>query len=243
MTSFFWNVRGFNQSTKHAVVREWLKGIEAQFGCLIETRVKERKVSRILMESFRDWDVITNYEHNPLGRIWVIWKSKMRLTPVFKSSHIITCSVMMDGCKEEFFCSFVYALNTTEERRSLWEDIRNHSDSGLFKKKAWVLMGDFNEILESNEHTKFGAPASIPNGMRDFQAVVEHCSLIDMSYQGPLHTWCNKREEGLICKKLDRVLINEEWIQQFSRVYSVFEAGGCSDRSLFHNAVHSFNSF
>lgn len=50
-----------------------------------------------------------------------------------------------------------------------------------------------------------------------------------MGYQGPLYTCCNKREEGLISKNLDRVLINEIWMDRFPQAYSVFEAGGCSD--------------
>lgn len=51
----------------------------------------------------------------------------------------------------------------------------------------------------------------------------------DNSYQGPLFTWCNKRQAGLICKKLDRVLVNDVWLHQYAQVYSVFESGGCSD--------------
>lgn len=50
-----------------------------------------------------------------------------------------------------------------------------------------------------------------------------------MAYQGPQYTWCNKREEGIICKKLDRVFLNEEAIIRFSNAYSVFAPGGCSD--------------
>lgn len=65
--------------------------------------------------------------------------------------------------------------------------------------------------------------------MRDFQNLVIHCHLTDMAYQGALFTWCNKREEGLICKKLDRVLLNEEALSRFNNAYSVFEPGGCSD--------------
>lgn len=64
--------------------------------------------------------------------------------------------------------------------------------------------------------------------MREFQEVTRHCRLTDMGHQGPLFTWCNKREEGLICKKLDKVLINEEWLNK-SKAYCVFEAGGCLD--------------
>lgn len=50
-----------------------------------------------------------------------------------------------------------------------------------------------------------------------------------MAYQGPRFTWCNKREFGVICKKLDRVLLNEEALHRFSNAYSIFEPGGCSD--------------
>lgn len=39
----------------------------------------------------------------------------------------------------------------------------------------------------------------------------------------------NKREDGVICKKLDRVLLNKEGLQRFSNAYAVFEAGGCLD--------------
>lgn len=39
----------------------------------------------------------------------------------------------------------------------------------------------------------------------------------------------NKREEGLISKKLDRVMINDVALHELKNAYSVFEAGGCSD--------------
>ncbi|KAF8064721.1 hypothetical protein N665_1171s0002 [Sinapis alba] len=92
----------------------------------------------------------------------------------------------------------------------------------------WMLMGDYNEILDGEEHSEYENTPRVSPGMRDFQDTVRHCQLTDMGYQGPKLTWCNKREEGLICKKLDRVLINEEWLNT-SKAYCVFEPGGCSD--------------
>jgi len=53
----------------------------------------------------------------------------VRLTPCFTSSQMITCSVQVEGTDNEFFCSFVYASNFVEERKVLWEDLRNHHDS------------------------------------------------------------------------------------------------------------------
>lgn len=229
MASFSWNVRGFNKSTKHSVTSRWLHKFGLSFGCLLETRVKERKANKIVSEVFRDWEFMSNYEYNALGRIWVIWKSNVRLTPVFKSDQIITVSVKIQEMEEEFFCSFVYARNTVEERKELWEDMCNHHDSSMFRDKAWIIMGDFNEVLEGCEHSGYVNEPSISGGMRDFQRVARHCYLTDISYQGPLFTWCNKREAGLICKKLDRVLVNEVWVHKYTQAYSVFDSGGCSD--------------
>lgn len=74
-----------------------------QFGCLIETRVKESKAQRLSNILFKDWSVMTNYECNRRGRIWVIWKKNVRLSPFFKSSQVITCSVKLENQEEEFF--------------------------------------------------------------------------------------------------------------------------------------------
>ncbi|XP_013739623.2 uncharacterized protein LOC106442489 [Brassica napus] len=199
-----------------------------KFGCILETRVKEKKAEKILSSEFRDWSAITNYEHSGGGRIWLLWRERVCMTPVFKTDQLITCSVVLQD-EEEFLCSFVYASNEVEGRKVLWEDLCHHSNSPMFRNKAWMIMGDFNEILEGDEHSGFSNLASLPNGMGDFQQMVLHCQLSDMGYQGPKLTWCNKREEGLICKKLDRVLLNDVALHRFTGAYSVFEPGGCSD--------------
>ena len=194
MSSFFWNVRGFNKSLKHSVVKKWLSNNEMKFGCILETRMKEKKAEKILSSEFRDWSAITNYEHSRGGRIWLLWRDSVCMTPVFKTDQLITCSVALQD-EEEFLCSFVYASNEVEGRKALWEDLCHHSNSPMFRNKAWMIMGDFNEILEGDEHSGFSNLMSLPNGMRDFQQMVLHCQLSDMGYQGPKLTWCNKREE------------------------------------------------
>ena len=93
-----------------------------------------------------------------------------------------------------------------------------------------MIYGDFNEILKGEEHSLYEVNPVIPAGMRDFQEVVRYCSLSDIQSHGPLFTWCNKRDdEELICKKLDRVLVNDAWLAEFRQSYGVFEAGGCSN--------------
>lgn len=228
MACFFWNVRGFNKDLKHSVVTEWVKNRELKFGCILETRVKEGKAEKILNKVFRDWSWITNYEDSRGGRIWLVWKDMIRMTPVYKSDQIITCIVELQG-EEGFYYSCIYASNQAEERKVLWEDLMHHHSSSSFKNKAWIINGDFNEILDGVESSRVDNMSRFSYGMRDFQRVVLHCQLTDMPYQGPKYTWCNKREDGVICKKLDKVLLNKEALQRFRNAYSIFEQGGCSD--------------
>ena len=236
MTGFFWNIRGFNKQSKQTVVQNWIRNKEFQFGCLLETRVKEGKAAEIVESVCRGWSFVNNYEFSRKGRIWVLWSPQVRVTPVFKSSQIITVSVLLEGEQEEFFCSFVYAENIAEQRKELWEDIKSHQDSAMFRNKEWIIMGDFNEILEVAEHSNYQEAGVMTAGMKEFESVVQHCHFTDMSYQGPKFTWCNRRDEGIVCKKLDRILVNEAWLHKRTQAYCVFEAGGCSDhlRGRFH---------
>lgn len=229
MSGFFWNVRGLNKSTKHSIIKKWVEEYNFQFGCLIETRVKESKVQNMVRKLFNDWSVLTNYEYNRRGRIWVLWREDVRLSPFYKSEQLITCSVKLENHDNEFFCSFVYASNFAEERKKLWMELRDHADSPIISSKPWIIFGDFNEILDMEEHSNVQDNPSTTAGMRDLQMTVNYCSLSDLTSHGPMFTWCNKRENGLILKKLDRVMVNDAWLQAFPNSYNVFQAGGCSD--------------
>lgn len=54
MSSFFWHVYGFNKPLKYSVVKKWIGNSEMKFGCILETKVKEKKAEKILNSVFRD---------------------------------------------------------------------------------------------------------------------------------------------------------------------------------------------
>ncbi|CAG7894840.1 unnamed protein product, partial [Brassica rapa] len=89
-------------------------------------------------------------------------------------------------------------------------------------------MGDFNETLSSSEHS-LGTNPRYQSGMRDFQSVVSSCNLVDMAAVGSTFTWINSQPVNPIAKKLDRVLINNIWMSQFSQSYAQYEPSGVSD--------------
>lgn len=123
---------------------------------------------------------------------------------------MITCSLQLQGIDEEFWCSFIYAFNTAEERKELWRDIKQQHDLASIRGRPWTILGDLNETLDMEDHSNSATNPMVTPGMRDFQDVVRYCSLVNMRTHGPLFTWCNRQENGLICKKLDKVLLNDD---------------------------------
>lgn len=232
MSGFFWNMRGFNKLNKQTVVRDWIRFGNLSFGCLIETRVRETKSEVIFKSVFPDWSLVTNYEYSRRGRIWVVSDPSVKITILSKSAQAITCLVKLENL-EEFCCSFVYASNFVEDRKLLWADLITHKNTAAFSNMAWLCFGDFNEILDLEEHSVRGGSSL---GMPHFQEMVQRCMLTDMNWHGPLFTWNNRQTENLISKKLDRCLINDVGLDVFPNAYCVFESGGCSDhlRGRFH---------
>ncbi|KAF3570744.1 hypothetical protein F2Q69_00063650 [Brassica cretica] len=61
----------------------------------------------------------------------------------------------------------------------------------------------------------------------DFKECIDECSLFDLPYCGNSFTWSN----GHVSKKLDRILTNSAWLQQFPESIGVFGVPGISDHS------------
>lgn len=69
----------------------------------------------------------------------------------------------------------------------------------------WLLLGDFNQILDNSE--KRGGSPPLGARIRAFKEAISACGLIDLGFFGPRFTWSNMRK-GLVDvqERLDRVL-------------------------------------
>lgn len=126
-----------------------------------------------------------------------------------------------------------------EERRELWKDLKLHQDSLIIHNMPWLIAGDFNETLNMEDHLWHEVSPMVTQGMRKFGDVVRYCSLTDLGLHGPHYTWCNKLTEGLILKKIDRVMFNDHWLAAYPQSYAMFETGGCSDHLRWRIQLHS----
>ncbi|XP_024009777.1 uncharacterized protein LOC112085044 [Eutrema salsugineum] len=171
------------------------KTVRPAFGCLLETRVQETNYPNILDTVFTRWSSTTNYDLHRLGRIWVIWSDVVSISPLYKSPQVITIEVTY-ASGLSFVCSCVYASNFSNDLR-VWQELRGTNEFLRGTNTPWIIMGDFNQTLSSDEHSRAADYFGDQSAMRDFQQFVTDCEVMDLGYVGSHQfTWLNQQEEN-----------------------------------------------
>ncbi|GLT49725.1 hypothetical protein SLA2020_232620 [Shorea laevis] len=62
-----------------------------------------------------------------------------------------------------------------------------------------------------------------------FHQKLNEAELFDLPASGPLFTWTNKKMEGIIARKLDRLLVNSAWLEVFTNFKAEFLPPAISD--------------
>ncbi|XP_024006452.1 uncharacterized protein LOC112082963 [Eutrema salsugineum] len=154
----------------------------------------------------------------------------VQVSIVAKSLQMVTYEVVMPGSQKPIIVSFVYASNMEALRRCLWDEIVAMASHQSVLGKAWLVLGNFNQALQPSDHylpqsLNFDLSISL------FQHSLVQASLSDLTYRGNSFTWWNKRVSDPIAKKIDKILVNDEWQNQFSLSYGLFGEPSFSDHA------------
>lgn len=109
----------------------------------------------------------------------------------------------------------VYGPNEVGLRKELWNLLVRLKSKFL---GPWCLGGDFNEIEIISE--RIGCSRR-DRGTKDFNDMIEQLELIDMPMLGRKFTWCNSQDRAK-WSRLDRFLLNHEWVQNFNLNFGAF---------------------
>nr|GEZ15461.1 hypothetical protein [Tanacetum cinerariifolium] len=120
------------------------------------------------------------------------------------------------------------ASTPINERRSLWKSLCKHK---LYvRDRAWTILGDFNASLYLDDSTASGSSVDI--AMRDFRDCVEYIEVIDIQRFGLQFTWSqNPKGSHGILKKLDRIMANLKFQDDFVGAHAIFKPYRISDHS------------
>lgn len=95
----------------------------------------------------------------------------------------------------------------------------------------WVVFGDFNQIFHLEE--KLGWLEWDADQMRNFRECLGLCGLLDLGFVGQRFTWCNGRyREQRTMVRLDRVMANKRWVEQFPEAQVQHISMSASDHCL-----------
>ncbi|GKC92941.1 putative reverse transcriptase domain-containing protein [Tanacetum coccineum] len=154
-------------------------------------------------------------------RIIVGWDSDV-VDVILLSSHgqVMHFEVSLIIDKRKFFVSFIYGENDPKDRLGLWENLNDHMV--FTDNKPLLMLGDFNAILYSEDHSK--GFANIYQTIREFRSCVQQLGMEYLARNGLFFTWVQKRKdlESGIMKKLDRVIGNSDLFDMFGACYVNF---------------------
>ncbi|GJT89551.1 RNA-directed DNA polymerase, eukaryota, reverse transcriptase zinc-binding domain protein [Tanacetum coccineum] len=107
------------------------------------------------------------------------------------------------------FVSFVYAANGSIERRNIWANLNRHKQ--ITTGKPWIIGGDMNVILNTNEHST--RVSFVSSEMQEFKDCVKLIEVKDLCSSGLFFTWtknikkAGEGDETSVLKNLAVIII------------------------------------
>ncbi|GKF03936.1 RNA-directed DNA polymerase, eukaryota, reverse transcriptase zinc-binding domain protein, partial [Tanacetum coccineum] len=123
----------------------------------------------------------------------------------------------------------IYASNSYIDRRKLWRDLG--AQKSITNGDPWVIIGDFNVSLKVEEHSN--GSSALSNEMNEFLDSTREIEVEDILSSGFHFTWTKSRgnPKCKTLKKLDRIMINEAFMEKFPSSHGMFLPYLISDQS------------
>ncbi|XP_020697740.2 uncharacterized protein LOC110110552 [Dendrobium catenatum] len=225
-----WNIRGFNHPDKVFACKKLIQSFRLDLICILENRINVLSLQDPFFDSMHSVlpseSSCHNFHLNSSGRIWIKWNnSKLGFTPSLITSQLIT-GIITVANQPILQLSAIYASNNPIERKALWVDI-SHANHNIHL--PWALMGDYNCCRFAKEKIG-GTPISI-SALTDFNEMIFLNGFKDLKSIGFNYSWYNQRTDNPIHIRLDRVLVNDIWLDTYADSYCSIQNPSCSDHS------------
>ncbi|XP_074315237.1 uncharacterized protein LOC141651422 [Silene latifolia] len=219
------NIKGMNKLLKQVEVLSLFQHNKLDILGLMETRLRSAKAPPIQRKQFRHFFVLDNYYYHNNGHIWVIWRDSAISVKVLDMSSQWIHFLVSRG-KVSMEVTFVYGFNHTAQRVPLWDFLEKQVNCGL----PWLVLGDIN-CVRSTEERISSDPPNIA-AMDNFNDVIANSGLVELKTIGCFFTWTNKQDlDDRKWIKLDRALVNTEWLQLYPEGFAEALTAGILDHS------------
>ncbi|GJX48900.1 RNA-directed DNA polymerase, eukaryota, reverse transcriptase zinc-binding domain protein [Tanacetum coccineum] len=177
----------------------------------LSTSDKQDEIAKLIQEEKLQICAILE-THLKSCRIMVGWNDDMiniGVVHMARQSMLVRVETRDENLR--LYGTFIYASNSSLERKDLWEDLKRYKR--IVGQDPWFLSGDLNVTLTPKEHS-IGSSA-MTSDMKDFQRCVNSIEVEDINtWTKNLHktkTRCHTE----VLKKLDKVMGNEDFSNSF----------------------------
>lgn len=202
MSIWCWNCQGAGSTETVQVIREVRRLHFPDFVFLMETKQKFEYVSGL--QKSLGYDKLFTVEPVGLsGGLAVMWKDNYNVEILSSDKRIIDMKASYGSLS--FFLSCVYGDPVVARRKAVWDRL---VAIGLLRDEAWILAGDFNELMSGEE--KVGGSERSESTFWDFRNMAQNCKLKEIRSSGNVLSWCGKRDTVWVQCRLDRSFGNDE---------------------------------
>ncbi|OMO71257.1 reverse transcriptase [Corchorus capsularis] len=145
------------------------------------------------------------------GGLSLWWKKEYVVSSIEESKNVIDTVFELEDGGDKHRIMRIYGAPVYSDRKLVWEKINRKT---LSIEEKWMCIGDWND-LEDVE--KEGGRPKERRVLQNFRTVVEFCQLLEVPSQGQQFTWSGIRDGEIIKEKLDRCLVNLDWLEQYPR--------------------------
>lgn len=149
------------------------------------------------------------------GGLSLSWKDDIQVEILYSSPNVIDTRITARGT----FCfvSFIYGAPNPADRPAFWSKL---TELGADREEAWLLTGDFNDLLDNSE--KVGGPARWEGSFFSFRSFVSQTGLWDLQHSGNHLSWRGTRYNHFIQSRLDRAMTHCSWFEKFPAGHSEY---------------------
>ncbi|KAK9920383.1 hypothetical protein M0R45_028938 [Rubus argutus] len=179
-----WNCRGICNDTTTRALKDLISQTRPSIVFLIETKISHLRDFQALKRSLGFSQAKEVLSVGRSGGLGLFWSDEVPLRVRDSSPHFIDAEIGGGPSDPCWRLTGFYGHPRTNDRDLSWQLIRDLCDTDSL---PWLLIGDFNEILNTGE--KVDGPQRSERQMRGFREALGYCDLIDLGFTGSKTTW------------------------------------------------------
>ncbi|XP_075650201.1 uncharacterized protein LOC142620776 [Castanea sativa] len=179
-----WICRGLGNHCAVEVLSELVRKKAPIILFLMETKLTDREMKPIKME-LGFYGLLSVSCNDYRGGLALLWKEEVTVDTQTYSPNHIDVNVHTQTSPNWRLIG-TYGHSVEERKIETWRLMRHqHARASL----PWVCLGDFNEVLASDEKNGGNRRPMAP--MIEFRNTLLHCGLVDIGFSGYRFTWRN----------------------------------------------------